>query len=65
LTDFFHALIFYLKKIIFSEGGFKMQDNKEVIKNIKELPVCEKTETAEHSRLWENDEPCDCGIGNK
>lgn len=41
------------------------KDNKEELKNIKELPVCEKTETAEHSRLWDNDEPCDCAIGKK
>ncbi|MGE4518129.1 MAG: hypothetical protein AB7E04_01290 [Desulfobacteraceae bacterium] len=41
------------------------KENKKELKNIKQLPVCEKTETAEHSRLWDNDEPCDCAIGKK
>lgn len=30
-----------------------------------ELPFCQVTETAEQSRLWEDNDPCDPGIRGK
>ena len=38
------------------------KDIKESHDKIKELPFCEITETAEHSRLWDENDPCDPGI---
>ena len=33
----------------------------QAMRSIGPLPVCELTQTAEHSRLEEDDEPCDDG----
>lgn len=41
------------------------ENQKELKEDKNDLPFCEKAETAEHSRLWEDDAPCDSSINGR